>query len=53
MNIARRSRLHPLELFAANSCGTRSQLQDASDHSGLDETFNLASVGRQWLKLFD
>jgi glycosyltransferase involved in cell wall biosynthesis len=30
-----------------------SRLQAASDQSGLDETFDLASVGRQWLKVFE
>jgi len=30
-----------------------SRLQAASDHSGLDERFNLANIGRQWLTAFE
>jgi glycosyltransferase involved in cell wall biosynthesis len=30
-----------------------SRLQAASDHSGLDERFNLANIGRQWLKVLE
>ena len=30
-----------------------SRLQAASDHSGLDEKFDLASIGRQWLNVLE
>ena len=30
-----------------------SRLQAASDHSGLDERFDLANIGRQWLKVLE
>jgi hypothetical protein len=30
-----------------------SRLQALSDHSGFDETFDLANIGRQWLKVLE
>jgi hypothetical protein len=51
MKFALRSRPCPLRLFSANSCEIRAGCRLRPDHSGLDETFDLANIGRQWLKV--